>query len=429
MRTLAYREARRRRVLIDECVRDETPSMESAGKDATAPLTCRYVEAAIHRQPQITTLIPSRRRTIWCLTLMTLAIIAGIEALYACVFVRWPDRQSWLAMLDVGRTGSLASWFGSFLFTVGAAMSIVVFSLRRHRIDDYQGRYRLWGWTAAVLLLAGLDVSVGLHRLVAAVPLREPFTGQTLGPELTWMLAFAVAFVWPVVCYASEIRASRGATAFLSLSGLAYATAALGRLGFLPLPSATATTLAISSATLVAHAALTFSVLLFARYVYRDAQGKLPLRRAAEPAPAKPKRKSRKAAQTESTDATAPAKPTKAAKSKPAPAEPAETKPPATPAAVPAAAPTPAVVKKADLTSPPTPTKTEPAKTEPAKPAPVKPAPVKPESVKPESKPVASETNDLDDDDADDDDSLAHLSKTERKRLRKQQRRERRSAA
>ena len=57
-----------------------------------------------------------------------------------------------LAAIDAGAAGNLAAWFSSCLLLMAAACSLQIYNLRRHKIDDYRGRYRIWVWAAIALL-------------------------------------------------------------------------------------------------------------------------------------------------------------------------------------------------------------------------------------------------------------------------------------
>ena len=47
--------------------------------------------------------------------------------------------------------------------------ALLVYVIRRHKMDDYRGRYRLWLWCAAALLIA-LAGCTSAHSHSAAVP-------------------------------------------------------------------------------------------------------------------------------------------------------------------------------------------------------------------------------------------------------------------
>jgi hypothetical protein len=52
---------------------------------------------------------------------------------------------------------------------MSAAICLLILHLRRHKLDDYRGRYRLWFWSAVVLIIASVDATTNLHRDVQAL--------------------------------------------------------------------------------------------------------------------------------------------------------------------------------------------------------------------------------------------------------------------
>src|SRR4029077_11965570 len=78
-------------------------------------------------------------------------------------------------LLDASQGGSLTGWFSSLVFTLAAGAGVVIYSIRRHRMDDYRGSYRLWLWCAAAWLVMSIDATANLH-----VPLSQ-LTGHVTG--------------------------------------------------------------------------------------------------------------------------------------------------------------------------------------------------------------------------------------------------------
>ena len=133
---------RRRRVLSDPTITaaaENVPAKKEGGKSkASGPA---YAAQALANQPAVTDLLPRRYSTIALWFLLSALAVAGIEALYIY-------RVDWTAVLtaahaqalDVTARGSLASWCSSLLLLLSAGASLVIYSVRRHRVDDYRGR-------------------------------------------------------------------------------------------------------------------------------------------------------------------------------------------------------------------------------------------------------------------------------------------------
>src|SRR5204863_8373822 len=95
-----------------------------------------------------------------------------------------------LAAFDLAAPNSIGAWFSSLLFTLAAGWSLLIYSLRRHKVDDYRGRYRVWLPAAAALLLLSVDAPTGLHRVAAGTIVR-----------LSGVTTFGDGPIWPVTLY------------------------------------------------------------------------------------------------------------------------------------------------------------------------------------------------------------------------------------
>ncbi|NQT39847.1 MAG: hypothetical protein HQ581_20300, partial [Planctomycetes bacterium] len=119
----------------------------------------------MHEQARLTDLIPMRFSTFALLAVVGLAIVVGLETLYwwmPLLADRTTDGR--VAAFDLDGEGSLAVWFSSTTLLLAGCASVIVYSVRRYRIDDYQGRYRIWIWAAACCLLLSIDETASLHE-------------------------------------------------------------------------------------------------------------------------------------------------------------------------------------------------------------------------------------------------------------------------
>jgi hypothetical protein len=107
------------------------------------------------------------------------------------------------SVLDATSVAALPIWLGQMFLVIAAAVALVVRLMRRHRRDDYKGRFRAWGWMAAILLLTACSGAVPLGRLVGAA--MADATGVTFGPRgLGWWIglatvAFSAVSLWAVL--------------------------------------------------------------------------------------------------------------------------------------------------------------------------------------------------------------------------------------
>ena len=305
---------RRRRVLMEEHLHAGEGGVESGcgGVSEEVPETVRLpgrrygAEAAADHQQPLTAMVPKRAFTLILLLISGFALIAAVQALYG--HVSKSPHDHWLraaASLDVESAGGLASWCSSLFLLAAAVQGIQIYRLRRHRSDDYRGRYRVWIWVSPLLLAASLTVGTHLHHdLLAVAAARsqvvaslEPRILLTILPVALWLLV-ALRLLW-------EVRESRAAWTALVCASLSLMSAlVIGLLApteLFSLPKA----LTISSLNMVGHLTILMTVASYSRHVYLDAHGLLASRPKVEKKP--PRKRSARRKTTVSETAATPA--------------------------------------------------------------------------------------------------------------------------
>lgn len=128
--------------------------------------------------------------------------------------------------LDIRTFSSLGGWLAQLCLVIATAAALVVRLMRRHRRDDFRGRYRAWASLAGLFVLTACAAHVPLARVVGG--LLSDATGLTLGPAGIgwWVVAASVAYA--VVCpWAVLPLHDRAATAiWMTLAMAAWAVAA-----------------------------------------------------------------------------------------------------------------------------------------------------------------------------------------------------------
>jgi hypothetical protein len=368
---------RRRRVLMDEIASpaDAENSETTAGTgSAKGPVRAYHETVLAQRQPKVTDLLPVRPLGMIACLLIGLGGIAAIEAIHvqiAALKLSVPH----LAALDARHRGGLDDWYASAMLAISAALAIVVFGIRSHRVDDYRGRYRVWLPATAALLWLSLDAATGIHEAVGMalyyLVKRGPWdqiSSESLaaGCRYAWIVVYSIVFGGIGMRLAFEMWPSRLGSLALACASALYITTALLHLNVLHAPASLPVGLASSTTILLAHFSLLAAIAFFARHVLLDAGGRLKVY-------IDPERK---------------IKPKKAK----------------------AAKPRPTVVEQ------------------PASPAPAKPSSPVAAIAKPALAAAHHDEDDEDDDDADDA-RYEGLSRSERRRMKKLARREQRRAA
>jgi hypothetical protein len=276
------RNGRRRRVLNEEVL------SASAGRTSYRPATdvepayqpMRYSDAAgVENHPQITDFVPRRYRTIAMLVVTGVASTVALAGLhYAAPRLAAAIGLAGVPPFDLASTGSLASWVAAILLLLTTALCLLVYSLRRHRIDDYRGRYRIWLAAAAAALILSANSVTGMHHVVA----------YTLGHVTGWTALRAGAVWWIIVAglplawitfrtFRDVLDCRLAATLWIAAVGC-YAAATACYLGFLPSRGPQFDAMRDAALTLVGHWLLLAGVVSYARYVVLDAQGLIPVR-------------------------------------------------------------------------------------------------------------------------------------------------------
>jgi hypothetical protein len=121
---------------------------------------------------------------------------------------------------------SLGGWLAQISLVIATATALIVRLMRRHRRDDYGGRYRAWGWLAGLFTVTACAGQVPLGELLSAS--LSDATGITLGPNgMGWWVLLAGLLYGAVGLWAVLPLHERAATGvWLSLCLSAWASAA-----------------------------------------------------------------------------------------------------------------------------------------------------------------------------------------------------------
>jgi hypothetical protein len=282
---------------MDEIASPADSDATTAGAPAPKGPIRAYPSAVLAElQPRVTDLLPVRPLWVTVAILLGLTAVATIEAIHVHVApLALGEGQSHLAALDARQPASLPSWFSSVLLTLAAVWSLAIFGMRAHRVDDYRGRYRLWLWIAAALAWLSLDsatgvreaIGLGLHLLAG-----RQLTGGSLASAvtITWIALYGLVFGTLGLRLAAEIWPSRLSITAFGFALAAYVVAAALKLQMLDPPGWMIPGTVESLTIMLAHLSLTTAVGLYGRHVYLDATGRL---RVHIDATRKPKAKNR----------------------------------------------------------------------------------------------------------------------------------------
>jgi hypothetical protein len=264
------RDDRRRRNLAEELATENASSATStpakpAGKGE------RYTASGRREHRRHTSdFIPRHGFSLAAWLTSGLVIVAGLVVGYLKVGSDASGSIGLGALLDASQGGSLAGWFSSLLFILAAAGSVLVYSIRRHRTDDYRGSYRLWLWCAAAWMMMSVDATANLHTPFSTAMAR--MTGWSmLGGGIWWIGVWGSVLTILALRLLLEVRECRTATLGFTLVFSLWAASLATDYGWLPGSEYAA--LEAIGGRLVGQVMLLFSVAYYARHVLLDAEG------------------------------------------------------------------------------------------------------------------------------------------------------------
>ena len=208
---------RRRRVLRDERVVEEAASEGARRRSRRRPPHRYGAGARRQRQPALLDLLPRRWPALVATFLAALSLISAM--LLGVWGVTGSGPLANLPLWQTAQAGSIlsraVSWYGSVSMLGVSLVAFQIYLLRKHRRDDYQGHYAVWLWVAVFSLLTAADLGIGwgawaIGALGGALGL--PPWGVTL-----WMVAPTLGIA---VRLGFEVRESRGSLILLALTTL-----------------------------------------------------------------------------------------------------------------------------------------------------------------------------------------------------------------
>ena len=270
---------RRRRLLADEYLTSDSHAGAAWPQDGPPEhRSANYGDAEfLDEQLRLTDLIPRRWGAV---TLLFLAGAAAVGLLLAG-YVWMPElalAEGRIEALDLASPASLARWLSALLLMAAAGAAVLVYSVRRHRCDDYQGRYRVWLWAAACLVLISADQAANLHATLQQGMIRATGTRLFGDGSVWWLLPYFFLLGAVGSRLAIDVWGNRLATALLLGGAACHGATLAAHFGLLVAPQPIEQVLLVEGARLTGNLLLFFAMLLHGRRVLLDAEGLLPRR-------------------------------------------------------------------------------------------------------------------------------------------------------
>lgn len=230
--------------------------------------------------PRLIDVVPTRPLTLVLLFVAGLAIIAGLEGLYY-----WMSHLAHLATdgrvaaFDLDGEGSLSGWFSSALLSLASAVALLIYSVRRHKPDDYHARYRVWLWAAGLWLVMSIDESGSLHEGFKEMMFHITGTRIFGDGSIWWVIPYSLLVSFVGLRMWLDMRGSRLARSALVLTAVSWVVAVAAQLQWIMPETGARGVMLEEGCEMLGFQFLLFGMLLHARYVIMEAQGSLPERR------------------------------------------------------------------------------------------------------------------------------------------------------
>ncbi len=240
----------------------------------------------LESQTRLTDLVPLSPIILAFILMAGLAVVIVLVGLYV-----WMSQSGQpmgrIAALDLAERGSLASWFCSLTLALAAATAGLVYMVRRHRLDDYRGHYRVWLWSASCWLLLSIDATANLHDGFGQLMVWLTGTPLFGGPATWWLVVFGFVIAAVSLRLLVDMRHCWPSATALVVTALCFMISLAFHYGCVPPewlrwppgdPAVRA--VAINKGALLSGSFLLLNAMIWhARYVILDAEGLLPRKR------------------------------------------------------------------------------------------------------------------------------------------------------
>ncbi len=307
----ANAQSRRRRVLYQtsQDITTETPAERRAAeklREARRPATTYGSHVNRRLRGRWFSLVPVGRLAISCCAigiLGTAILLTGLN---------WAT-QTWASLayrpdlarpLMLSRPDSFGTWARAFFLAAAALTALLVYQLRRYKIDDYKGHYRIWRPVIVLIALMSIDSVCDL------VPWGGAMVDGLLGKRVALSGADWIRIVLTVgggalaLRLVAEVRRSKIALTMMILALVGFVTPLSSRWNIFDATTLSGWT-AVTSAPLLASAALWVSIGGYLRMLFREVRG-LDDEQLAQRAEAAANRKAAKQANQQDIDVESP---------------------------------------------------------------------------------------------------------------------------
>ena len=263
---------RRRRVLNEEVM--GAADLLSVTEEAPVEGS-RYTDAAgVENHPQVTDFIPRRVRTYVGLMLAGLGSIALLAVLHnqSAVIASALHSQS-ISAFDLQSPGNLGSLLSGAMLAVCTLLSLLVYSLRRHRVNDYRAHYRVWLWVTIGCAALTVASVTQLHHVWCQAITALTGWGALEGNAVWWIIPVSLIGLLVANRLVREVAERPFSLTMLLCAIVCYTLSVVSQNMSLVETLAPHSVLVSAISNLLGHLFLLTSMTWYTRYVILDVQG------------------------------------------------------------------------------------------------------------------------------------------------------------
>jgi hypothetical protein len=261
----------RLRRVLNEDLSNSSAVYGTGENDRTPGDTPRYGAGAnIENHPQVTDYVPRRYRMMGSILAggIVLGLVSETVAHHAEALSATFGTTAVL-LTDI-LSNRLIGWTSAMALIVAAAYARIIYLLKRHRLDDLRGRYRVWRTGSLLAVAVSACCVTGAHTLLGSAMAHITGWSNSAG---WWLVPSAVVGAWVLCRLILDATECRTALAMFVVAAMSFATAAACSAGWSLTDSPLWTETLTRSLPLAGCLGILAGTLFTARYVVLDVQG------------------------------------------------------------------------------------------------------------------------------------------------------------
>lgn len=290
------RSDRRRRSMREAVATDGAVAVESArartrrravnSDDDEKPIAKRdpgySQEVRYACQQRLVSLIPVKKSTMASLTSVLVCAWAALLLLHYLINIRSSSLSgTHLAhFFHVRSPYSICHWIGIQLWMFTGIASLLIYQLRRHKLDDYRAKYRIWLFLAGAAFFSSFDASTSALQIIGYTI--DPWTQRQFSlpgwPVVLSGFASIVGVLGLRLC--TELKSSPGSVTLWLFGLTSWAFSAVLGTGLFKIDwSASTIDLTVGATWLGGIICVFMAAATYLRYTYIQAQKRFALRK------------------------------------------------------------------------------------------------------------------------------------------------------